>query len=667
MSDETDPETNVSENVAVSNEGIDEIKADVMNTADNDDNDDNDANVDDVVNQSTTKEEEGDECPEIIVEEEIDSVEKDNEEDEDSTSIGTVPGTDGDNLDSNDGEKPDVDAKSNEAVHESKKEEIAMDEISQNSSVEERADDETNEIEEIDSKPDIVERKTDEDSAEKEDEKTPQPNGNVDKDCVIDANLALGVTPQKSNKMRDNVYIPIKNNNSNNNNNNNSNSNKSSGNNDERKLPPQSNMISSSSSSSPPSLSPSSSNSKQTPNNLFNKFASWKSKADAVIQNSEVLKAAQKSIEEKTKEVQMAVKVNLNNSAKSQHRKSTTMKNNQLKKQQKTISHDILETIPSGVDVENETQRLNSDENRRINSDVEITSDDENNAAVLLNTYIENDDQSKQSRLTLEEDDFSYDSRDVSRNGDSESEQSSVFVDNDDAFSNSTYSSDQSSVRIRSPPRRRHNRLALSSANRHLGSSSTALSSSPTKSSSAKPSPKSSALSSFTGSGPGSNAQNDGDPVVPRQLFNFEDVAKKRSGTTNTATTANRTEEVSNSVTKGRYAQTISRPAILQHLQRKVRVPSPPPLPESSSSSSIVTSNAKHSGSVEEAMDKQMTRIRRFVGSQVMEVMLSQLSSGEYLMFLGPGMLGVNLKQTFLKKHGVYVDFVVPGGNGMYN
>ena len=426
-----------------------------------------------------------------------------------------------------------------------------------------------------------------------------------------ESQLAFGVTPQKSNKISDSTSNK---------------SNKGSNdNNDGKNHLPQSSQNSTPSSKSTP-----------TNNHLFNKFASWKSKADAVIQNSEVLKAAQKSIEEKTKEVQQAVKINLSNNANGQKQRSAKMSIND---QQQT------------------TQRLKHEQKGGTSGDVKISAPTSETDTSLLNTYVEGDDQSKQSRLTLEEDDFSYDSRDNSRN-DSESEQSSIFIDNDDAFSHSTYSSDQSSVRIRSPPRRRNHRH---------GSASPAASSTPTRSSSAKSSSKSPGLSSFTtGSGSASNSQNNeppAAPVEPRQLFNFEDIAKKGSSTNKNGSKA---DEVSNTVTKGRYTQTISRPAILQHLQRKVRVPSPPTIPESSSSSSMVTSNAHVNESTQDAKDKQHTRIRRYLGPQVMDIVLSELEKEEYLMFLGPGMLGVNLKQTFLKAHGVYIDFIVPGGNGKF-
>lgn len=42
--------------------------------------------------------------------------------------------------------------------------------------------------------------------------------------------------------------------------------------------------------------------------------------------------------------------------------------------------------------------------------------------------------------------------------------------------------------------------------------------------------------------------------------------------------------------------------------------------------------------------------------------LLAKLGPHEYLMFLGKGMLGVNLKQSYLHKVGVYVDFLIPDG-----
>ena len=45
-----------------------------------------------------------------------------------------------------------------------------------------------------------------------------------------------------------------------------------------------------------------------------------------------------------------------------------------------------------------------------------------------------------------------------------------------------------------------------------------------------------------------------------------------------------------------------------------------------------------------------------------MQSILDSLEPHEYVMLLGNGMLGVNLKQTYLKHHGVYMDYLVEGG-----
>jgi hypothetical protein len=45
-----------------------------------------------------------------------------------------------------------------------------------------------------------------------------------------------------------------------------------------------------------------------------------------------------------------------------------------------------------------------------------------------------------------------------------------------------------------------------------------------------------------------------------------------------------------------------------------------------------------------------------------MQDILDGLDEHEFAMLLGPGMLGVNLKQCYLKNHGVFVDFLVGGG-----
>jgi len=46
-----------------------------------------------------------------------------------------------------------------------------------------------------------------------------------------------------------------------------------------------------------------------------------------------------------------------------------------------------------------------------------------------------------------------------------------------------------------------------------------------------------------------------------------------------------------------------------------------------------------------------------------MQSILDSLEPQEYVMLLGNGMLGVNLKQAYLKNNGVYIDFLVEGGS----
>jgi hypothetical protein len=45
-----------------------------------------------------------------------------------------------------------------------------------------------------------------------------------------------------------------------------------------------------------------------------------------------------------------------------------------------------------------------------------------------------------------------------------------------------------------------------------------------------------------------------------------------------------------------------------------------------------------------------------------MQSIIDSLKKDEYVMLLGNGMLGVNLKQAFLKNNGVYIDYLVDGG-----
>ena len=60
--------------------------------------------------------------------------------------------------------------------------------------------------------------------------------------------------------------------------------------------------------------------------------------------------------------------------------------------------------------------------------------------------------------------------------------------------------------------------------------------------------------------------------------------------------------------------------------------------------------------------DSQTDLILKSRAGQHMQEILDGLEDHEFAMLLGSGMLGVNLKQCYLKNHGVFVDFLVVGG-----
>jgi hypothetical protein len=60
--------------------------------------------------------------------------------------------------------------------------------------------------------------------------------------------------------------------------------------------------------------------------------------------------------------------------------------------------------------------------------------------------------------------------------------------------------------------------------------------------------------------------------------------------------------------------------------------------------------------------ESQLDIILKSRVGQHMQEILDKLEPHEYAMLLGRGMLGVNLKQCYLKSHGVFIDFMVPGG-----
>lgn len=65
----------------------------------------------------------------------------------------------------------------------------------------------------------------------------------------------------------------------------------------------------------------------------------------------------------------------------------------------------------------------------------------------------------------------------------------------------------------------------------------------------------------------------------------------------------------------------------------------------------------------EPAAKSQTEKILSSSAAKHMQEILDTLdATHEYVMLLGKGMLGVNLRQTYLKHHGVYIDYLVEGG-----
>jgi hypothetical protein len=123
---------------------------------------------------------------------------------------------------------------------------------------------------------------------------------------------------------------------------------------------------------------------------------------------------------------------------------------------------------------------------------------------------------------------------------------------------------------------------------------------------------------------------------------------------------ANSSSETISPITayRGRYESSNqrggNREAVLKQIQRKVRAPSPPQSNDTSRRSNI---------DVEQKYESQTSLLLKSIPAAKMKELSESLSPGQYLMVLRPGMLGVNLKQTFLPGYGVYIDQILPGGN----
>eukprot|EP00978_Attheya_sp_CCMP212_P040776 scaffold226276_cov55-Attheya_sp.AAC.5 len=75
-----------------------------------------------------------------------------------------------------------------------------------------------------------------------------------------------------------------------------------------------------------------------------------------------------------------------------------------------------------------------------------------------------------------------------------------------------------------------------------------------------------------------------------------------------------------------------------------------------------VSANNKAATAGPPGTQSQMALILKSSAASHMENILETLETGQFVMLLGSGMLGVNLKQSFLKTTGVYIDFMVRAG-----
>ena len=322
-----------------------------------------------------------------------------------------------------------------------------------------------------------------------------------------------------------------------------------------------------------------------TPTKMFrNRFANWKSKAEDALQNTnQVLKIAQKNIEETNKKVQKAVENNIN---------------------------------IGGLGVGSGT-------GSGVNTNKAKGGDTSNSGA---RKFVDPDDV---------EDDLSYESGGRSIGYEGGSQSSSVYVDSSDDASYSS-SSDTSSVYAnQSPSRGRRGSDSEGSQSLHSNKSK--------KNSPSRRALRPRALTRRDSSVPSTTG--DATPV----LKNSVPVVPSIRGTSPSTYPA--------SSYKGRYeeaGQSQSRANILKTLQRKVRVPSPEP---------PTRREIKPPRKEERRQESQLELMQRIIPGPKINDILKSMSRGQYLMLLRPGMLGVNLKQTYLSGHGVYVDFILPGGN----
>ncbi len=379
---------------------------------------------------------------------------------------------------------------------------------------------------------------------------------------------------------------------------------------------------------------------------LRNPFAGWKERADQVqqvLQNSDMLKAAQKNLEEKKSQLGKAVENNILNvnlpRTPQRPKKSTAIPMNG-----EEVVNDIIQV--TDVDSSDEEEEVNEVKEEEKSGESKLDDVDSRDASGDKVVEIEEEIESGDSQLGDAEDDISYDDA-ADKSYQSEevlsSQGSSIYIDSDD--SSYLSGSDTSSVVVERRRRRRQSKSSSRSNRRNatgsIGSRSDGRSRSPSVPTAQK---------LFRGD---LNVQID----LPQVFSGFR--GGKTPRTSNSQHNIGMKANVASSYNRGRYTKSAASDArrgnMLQQLQRKVRAPTPPPPPEDTAVTNKKRKNQK--------VETQTALINKTYPSHILRDIVSKLSPGQYLMFLGNGMLGVNLKQTYLPGRGVYVDLLLNDGN----
>ena len=375
------------------------------------------------------------------------------------------------------------------------------------------------------------------------------------------------------------------------------------------------------------------------PNVILNRFASWKSKADAALQNSEVLRIAQKNIQETRIEVQKAAET-LGIDLSIPHVSVPSVPEEpvavSVPAEPVSVPEPVSQQSMGGADkgtdesgaegsggdgsgstsveevVTKESTTVPKEDGNEKREDKKVSTptisskedgnENENkqgtNRVKNLTSFLGTDRPTpKIDAKELDgEDDLSYD--EGSRYGDL-STTSSIYVDDDDYEEEASIDSAMSSIVYHATST--GTKKTNDNKDKHV-----------------------------------TRKKDDSIPVAPAQP----------------------TIEVTSKYT-GRYTSILSskpRPNnLLKHLQNKVRPQTPPRASVASASKSEQTASFNAT--------KNQRPAPRSPNPEQRKPIVPGLTKGSYVMMLGQGMLGVNLKQTYLPNRGVYVDFLVPGGN----